>query len=225
MIHTCEFNVCLHTPVADATACGPGQECCGGSCYVACPDGTSRTLPTCVCVCGSDAECDAVAAGSICCPTGCADPDSDRFNCGACGRICPECQACAAGSCATDTSQDGRECLTPGGLPGACTAGACCRGSGLDCTTDGDCCGDACTGGVCCKPAGAGCTGTADCCSGLCSGAGFCLCGLEGTACASGVDCYSGVCTNGLCECSPASGACNLDFHCCSGACSGGVCG
>ncbi|MEZ4390633.1 MAG: hypothetical protein R3A48_06015 [Polyangiales bacterium] len=108
----------MDAPV-DASRCGPGQLECGGNCVSsevdpancgacgrACADTERCTAGACVTACaGSQTACpvadaDGGARGNVCVLT-----DTDRSNCGACGRVCPAGQVCSSGMCTTTCSE------------------------------------------------------------------------------------------------------------------------
>jgi hypothetical protein len=115
-----------------------------GACGQACPDGSSCLAGTCRSSCGKYlgycAGGQACAAFSdVCvstCPTefGYAETDcqgyctilaSDPANCGACGVVCPDHQACIGGSCVSGCSKSGASACANGEVctsSGACAA-------------------------------------------------------------------------------------------------------
>jgi hypothetical protein len=63
-------------------------------------------------------------AGQTLCGASCVNTVTDRANCGACGRICPSGQSCAAGVCQSgDLREPGRACTRSSDCPGS--GGAC----------------------------------------------------------------------------------------------------
>jgi hypothetical protein len=110
-------------PVADALVCGPGLINCNGTCADLAVDPANCGM--CGLSCGADlcvdglcvaqdttAPADAVvveappliedcsAQGLTDCGGACIDTSADPFNCGSCGLICAEGQACSGGACA-----------------------------------------------------------------------------------------------------------------------------
>jgi hypothetical protein len=126
---------CVNTPVpgrecSDGDPCTENDRCrrdgsCAGT-AINCDDDNVCTRDSC-----RGGACDhepirCPNAGETCCPPniGCTDLQTDRENCGACGRRCPGGAECVAGSC---------ECIRGG-----------------TCQTTDDCCeGETCIGGIC----------------------------------------------------------------------------
>ena len=137
---------------------------------------------------GAAGDC---AATETSCSGTCANLDSDRDNCGACGTTCGDGMTCSSGQCVDgcdpgqskcgatciDTTQDQNNC-------GAC---------GAACTSDQVCTNSACV----CAPADITCGGT---CTnpqsneGFCGAAGDCLGSNAGVACNSQQKCVGGAC-------------------------------
>ncbi|MEZ4405886.1 MAG: hypothetical protein R3A52_05370 [Polyangiales bacterium] len=77
---------------ACGNACPAGQSCRSGACRVVCPSPQVA--------CSADLPGDAgVRDGSVVREV-CVLTDTDRFNCGMCGRACPNGQVCSMGMCA-----------------------------------------------------------------------------------------------------------------------------
>jgi hypothetical protein len=72
---------------ACGNVCSSGQVCSNGACTLTC----AANLQTCSG--GGDAGTDAGGARY------CADPQTDRNNCGTCGNTCPRGQICERGAC------------------------------------------------------------------------------------------------------------------------------
>ncbi len=138
--------------------------------------------------------------GQMVCSSRCVDPQTDRDNCGACGRACPGGQVCRMGACQVECPSgqslcDGR-CVTTSGDREHC---------GM--------CGNACPAGQVCSMGMC----TTMCAAGLTNCMGSCRdtqndranCGMCGTACPAGQ-----VCTMGACAAS-----CAMGFTECSGVC------
>lgn len=131
----------------------------------------------------------ACAAGQIVCGAICADPTTDRANCGGCGRMCRSGAACVSGTCAC-----------PPGDPACSTIGDPDRCGGATCRDDQVCASGSCE----CRP-------------GLTMVGGSCLdletdprnCGAPGTTCPA-----AQVCAGGGCH-----GSCPPDLERCDGAC------
>jgi len=159
-------------------------------------------------------------SGQELCGDACADPQTDRMNCGACGTACADGEVCSMGACALSCETS----LTD------------CSGSCRDVQSDrANCgaCGTACVSGEICE-AGA-CV--LSCPSGLAACGGTCRdyqtdsnhCGGCDTSCAAGELCSSGSC---VASCSDGQTACsgsciNTNYnpaHCgaCDNACAGG---
>ncbi|MFO0650036.1 MAG: hypothetical protein U0326_27695 [Polyangiales bacterium] len=167
-------------------ACPAGNRCTAGACRVVCPTGQVA------CTVGTrsgDAGADAAALPEVC-----VLPDTDRANCGMCGRACASGEVCSAGMCTTTCAAalttcgtgDARFCADTSRDPANC--GMC----GRACAP-----GQACASGMCATSCPTGQTA----CSGD-GGADYCAdlqadrnnCGTCGTACPSGQACSAGAC-------------------------------
>jgi hypothetical protein len=147
----CNGNLCVSTATdrtncgACGTTCAAGQVCSNGACTVDC----AANLQTCAS--GADAGLDAGGARY------CADPQTDRNNCGGCGTVCPSGRICERGACVVTCGADLTDC-----------AGTC-RDLQLDRTNCGACgtvcpAGQVCSSGSCQVSCSAGLT---DCTGGL----------------------------------------------------------
>ncbi|MFO0609192.1 MAG: hypothetical protein U0324_38870 [Polyangiales bacterium] len=219
-----EANGCEADTRADPTHCG--------ACATACMAPANATATCAAGACGftcnaGSADCDRAAAN------GCeVDTQSDRANCGACGRACAAGEVCSrgvctstcgagetncAGSCANlNTSEAncgacGRACANPANASASCAAGRC----GFTCTAGfGDCDGNPANG---CETSLLGSAAS---------------CGRCGNACAvpnavAGCDagrCVVGACNPGFADCdgAPANG-CEVDTRSTPASC--GACG
>ncbi len=199
---------------ACAPDCGPGQQCCNGSCV----DLSSNPLHcgSCSSLCDISQSCSlgtcGCAAAETDCGGVCVDTDSDPTNCGACGGRCGTGEICSRGSCqcpfgttscggvCVDTDSDPQECGICGNVctnGETCIGGACqclpgqtpCNSVCVDTNSDPDNCG-AC-GNVCSDP-------TSSCVSTGVGGSAFCDCPphFTGSQCAicivnhTGADCH-----------------------------------
>ncbi|MBI2388508.1 MAG: hypothetical protein HYV09_02725 [Deltaproteobacteria bacterium] len=199
------------------TACADGELCVAGKCTVACPkgqtacDGKCATLESdnancgkCDTKCGPGQVCSASTCGTTC-ATGfltcdgpvlgdagttkyCANPKTDRDNCGACGTKCLAGEICDGGSCKLEcpTGQTvcGGKCVTL--ESDAANCGAC----GTACPA-----GHVCSGGKCAVSCGAPfstCGADPRYCANLANDESNC--GSCGTACATGETCSVGKC-------------------------------
>lgn len=165
----------------------------------------------------------------------CDHPWNPSVDCGRTGVPCSELSDCCSFACSgfgnCECAGEGVFCK----IDAACCAGlvcqneqcvAGCRGNGLTCSENFECCSDVCEGGLCvdvprCNVAGESCGTAVDCCDGLgcindkCSAA----CGDAGVAC-SGPTCCSGLtCTGGTCvtACGGQGHTCTDPSECCTG--------
>ncbi len=149
------------------------------------------------------------------CGKKCFTLQTDRANCGACGKACPAGIACVNGACAIPAN-----C----GAGGACTGGeTCCADICVDTATDPENCGqcsDTCRDGETCSGGNCvcgndTCADNETCCSGACVNTDNDLvnCGACGNDCGFGQACSEGVCVCG------ASPACTNQEFCCSAGC------
>ena len=114
----------------------------------ACNGNTSR-------LCGSCGAYTCCPTSATCCNGTCTDLNSDFYNCGACGYVCPAGTECVNGSCVVspcppgytlcggvcvDTLSDGQNC---GGCGQACPQGWVCF-VGSCCNPTAACCSDPC---------------------------------------------------------------------------------
>ncbi|MFT3707031.1 MAG: hypothetical protein QM817_05115 [Archangium sp.] len=159
---------------------------CGGRCS-GCPPGAPCLLTS---DCQFD-QCMDGACGGTCaapltqCGNRCVNLLTDRFNCGACNRSCPD--GCMQGNCVFACGGGSVQCP-----PGICTdIGA----DPFNCGMCGRMCdlGEVCAGGVC----AARCAPTQQVCNGACVSLDRDAqnCGMCGRACAPGSGCVSGQCT------------------------------
>jgi len=182
----CSGNLCVSTGTdrancgACGNACAAGQVCSNGACTVEC----AANLQTCSA--GSDAGADASG------PRYCADPQTDRNNCGGCGNVCPGGRICERGMCVVSCGVGLTNC------DGTCRDlqmdRANCGGCGTVCAA-----GQVCSSGTCQVSCGGGLTD----CTGVCrdTQSDNAHCGACGTACAAGQ-----VCSRGACELTCAAG-------------------
>ena len=87
--------VCVASPmpVNFGTFCGPVDNTID----------KSASAPTCNgTFCGCDDVCSGLDCNAELCAVGCVNADSDLYNCGTCGNVCPVGDVCFFGSCVTD---------------------------------------------------------------------------------------------------------------------------
>jgi hypothetical protein len=198
------------------------QNC--GSCGNVCAEGTFCNGATCVpdlgCgVGGVGRSCalDGGLAGSCCGAIGCIDvTNTDPFNCGACGHVCPsEADGCFNGLCLHDgkvvycsngTCPDGTACYS-----GSVCLAVQCTGAdeGVPCTLDGGY--GSCSNGQCVLAPGPNICGAPVDCTGA----------VEGSACLFGPENPVGVCCGGSCVDMRQDGNCQF----CRASCPSGTCG
>ncbi|MEZ4394775.1 MAG: hypothetical protein R3A48_27180 [Polyangiales bacterium] len=241
---TCTGGVCV------LGACNTGFGNCDGDAVNGCETNTRTSITHCG-GCGRPcffANATATCTNSVCglgtCNTGFANCDSnasngceaslqsDRLNCGACGRQCASGEVCSAGvctlSCATGQTNCSGSCVNPatdrancGTCGNACAAGTICQGGTcvLSCPTGQTACGSTCVNTT---------NDNANCgaCGNICTGGRICT----GSACAcpSGQTLCGGTCVDTRSDpanCGPVNmSSCNMT--CASGqVCSNGVCG
>lgn len=173
---------------SDCSRCSEGQRCCFAPTFDSafnCVDlGTREHCLACN---------DSCLLSETCCPTGCANLDTDRENCGMCGKTCRPRENCEFGDCVCipGTSRCG---------PGECCSATerCCRdadGVGRDCCPPSlECCSD----GICrdlgtqldCSACFDACAANERCCQGACAAVdSVTQCGECGNACSPGEDC------------------------------------
>ncbi len=145
---------------ATCSACGVGCSSCVSS---ACPAGEACVGSTQVCeptACNADNDgslCATTDAESVvhegsCCGGSCTHLGIDGQNCGACGRACPQDQACLGSVCVPDAScagqSEGALCHLASGDAGRCCGESCvdfasdnanCNGCGLACPVSTTC--------------------------------------------------------------------------------------
>lgn len=161
----------------------------------------------------------AKGADVVTCPDGldlcgnlCVKLSADTENCGKCGTLCPDDQACVAGACTFACPKDNIKCGGDGGARScvnAKTDNQHCGGCNIACGA-----GQVCFGGVCSGTCGDAKGGQTVC--GGDGGSPYCAnlkndrqnCGKCGTACADGKLCANGVCQG---TCSPDQTLCGGD--------------
>ena len=154
---------------SQGVVCSKNADCCSSNCLP--KDRTGRRYCA---ECGSDADC----PGSTCRDGFCCVPDAIEITCagGVCGVATNNCGLDVQCLKLTlDACQSGDECCS-----GSCVNNLCCKGSGVACTDDPECCGKGfCVQGVCC---------TDDPYEVTCAG----VCGQQVNNCGVPIDC--GVC-------------------------------
>jgi hypothetical protein len=135
-------------------------------------------------------ECPAGSVGRVCCSAACRDLQTDKFNCGACGVVCPGADDCVAGlcrpsTCPTGTSRCGTACVNLQADPNHCGA-----------------CGDACATGLVCSAGRCVCVDGRTSCGGVCVNTSLDgrHCGACDNACAPGFSCVTGGCRAAACS-------------------------
>jgi hypothetical protein len=175
------------------------------------PDDGEEDLRPMVSAC-ENMKCDNPQA--LCCnDEPCVDVQTDRANCGACGKLCSGQELCQGG-----------RCVCTGGGGSSCSGGfTCCPSGCRNLDTDTANCGacnrscrqnETCVSGAC-KCAGmAGCSGSQTCCSTGCADTSNDPnnCGMCGKKCMPGKACKAGVCEG---ECT----GCAMGETCCNGTC------
>lgn len=103
--------------------CGQCDVCVNGSCT---PSSSTNGI-LCQGAGGNAGICASgtcvVCAGKICNDV-CIDTSSDPSNCGDCGTVCRDCEACESGTCKPSDSTDNNSCKCAQGS-GICDAGSC----------------------------------------------------------------------------------------------------
>jgi hypothetical protein len=116
------------TGAAGAAGSGAGRGGSGGA------GGTAGSSPGRGGAGGRDCATILCQQGRLCCDGACVNPANDPFNCGACGKVCPnDARYCAGGTCQRP------ECSPV-----------------IDCAPNATCCGNSCctTGQLCCEQQG-----------------------------------------------------------------------
>lgn len=186
-------------------ACAAGEVCSAGACGLSCGAPLITCTPSSG---GSDAGADATPDASTDATTDastdasdeagaetgadggassyCANPNTDRLNCGGCGNVCPTGNICVDGSCT----------LVCGGGTSVCSGS--CRDFNTDPANCGSC-GHACAAGEICNAGtcALSCAGGTSLCSGVCRdlNADPSNCGMCGKTCAAGEVCSGGSCS------------------------------
>lgn len=135
-------------------------------------------------------ECPAGSAGRVCCAAACRDLQTDKFNCGACGVVCPGTDDCEAGlcrpsTCPTGTSRCGTACVNLQADPGHCGG-----------------CGEVCAPDLLCSGGRCVCVDGRTSCGGVCVNTSLDgrHCGACDNACAPGFSCVTGGCRAAACS-------------------------
>ena len=138
---------------------------------------------------GSGAVCKdgacSCGGGTTMCGSSCVATQTDKDNCGACGKACPSAQSCVGGTCVCPASApsfcaDTGTCVNTqsdpdncGSCSHACNAGATCVGGSCGCPSGTTLCGDACvdtqTDDNNCGTCGKACPAAQSCVGGTCS--------------------------------------------------------
>lgn len=181
------------------------------------PGGHCTThIPCCHGFCNDSGTC-GCAEPEVECHARCTRLESDAFNCGACGKVCPKGSACCGGECTLVKGDDPNNCGGCGTFcEGVCVEGSCkaCVGITEKCREDDDCCNGVCFDGICqCLKKDEVCKDDSDCCTGNCMN-GRCGCASFGTP--GCYDCCSGECSDVACKgCNKTGGECAIDADCC----------
>jgi hypothetical protein len=188
--------------------CQPGQSCVDANCQepTSCNGGP---------VCSPEDQC---------CPSGCADLNSDPLNCGKCGHLCAPTATCVAGACHTPTTCNGGPACMP---PDVCCGSGCvdtssdpnnCGKCGFACSPGETCVESQCKMGASCNGEPA-CTGGQTCCIDGCTDTQTDPdnCGMCNHACGPGSMCQKGSCTPPV-GCNDGA-ACTLGDTCCPSGC------
>jgi hypothetical protein len=237
------------------TSCKDGGKRCGGISCGACDDETETCNPTtdqCVSSCLAQNRCDGTAITnslgySVTCDLGaeylqcgatCAQPRTDKANCGGCGKTCVSgsscvdstCQCAVAGHTACsngcfDLSSDRSHCgscttgcplTNPAGAAVTCQAGACDCGAGF--TLCGNACVDTATNRSHCGGCNIACSADAACVAGQCvcntAGLTSCQANLSGTQSCVNVQSTASNCGGCGKTCGP--GSCSLGMCTCT---------
>lgn len=212
---TCASAACVHTNVADGTACAdetPANTCTRDTCTGGACTHTPTAAAGTACGSATDDDCtnaDTCDAAGVCQ----ANNAADGTTCADDGNDCTD-EACAAGVCAStdvadDTACDDDDICTD---PDTCTAGACGGTAVVDCCeSDADCTApDICntTTNLCEPPVPAcvadlGCDDDDDCTTDTCT-EGECVYADNTAPCNDGNACTTGdVCAAGACAGTP----------------------
>ncbi len=167
--------------------------------------------------------CAYCGAPALCCSEVCVNVQSDKNNCGDCGRVCAAGTFCQGGSCLCEGSK------APCGGGQSCCGASGCKSLDNDAQNCGAC-GHACTVGQTCD--NGACTDAPDCvgCAHACCSRN-CVdttsdasnCGACGMACGPNQTCESGACTDGHMMQPGDGGSCEC-AHKCLLSCVAGCC-